>query len=82
LTASSNKTLVSYQEGCNMVLRLRNSYKKFRAVQLSIWSRVWEIIFKWALNEGRTFMKLGTGNKKFTRYYGTVLENLKMKWKD
>jgi hypothetical protein len=27
-------------------------------------------------------MKLGTGNKKFTRYYGTVLENLKMKWKD
>ena len=26
-------------------------------------------------------MKLGTENKKFTRYYGTVLENLKLKWK-
>ena len=27
-------------------------------------------------------MKLGTGNMKITRYFGTVLENLKMKWKD
>jgi hypothetical protein len=27
-------------------------------------------------------MKLGTGNRKFTRYCGIVLENLRMEWKD
>jgi hypothetical protein len=34
------------------------------------------------LKEGCTVIKVGTGNQKFTRYYRTVLENQKMKWKD